>query len=59
MMSDSRKCSSADYENMREKNYKQFISGRAQRQKFSATLEPNQVHFYIIGKFTSLGSTFY
>jgi hypothetical protein len=42
-MSDSRRCSSADFENMREKKLQTFIRGRAQRQKCSKTLAPIQI----------------
>jgi hypothetical protein len=59
-MSDSRRWSSADSENMREKKLQKFIRGRAQRQKCSETLAPihssfSPVALSEIGKFTSLG----
>jgi hypothetical protein len=50
-MSDSRRCSCADSENMREKNYKKFIRSRAQRQKCSATLAPIKFQAMLISHF--------
>jgi len=46
-MSASRRCSSADSENMLEQ-IKKFNRGRAQRQKCSATLTPIQVFALLI-----------
>jgi hypothetical protein len=39
-MSDTKRCSGADSENMRENNYKKYIRGSAQCQKCSATVAP-------------------
>ena len=52
-MSDSRRCSSADSENSREKHYKNLFAagGRAQRQKYSATLAPIQCQAILISHF--------
>ena len=50
-MSDSRRCSNADSENMREKIYKNLFAGRAQGQKCSETLAPIQCQAVLIYHF--------
>jgi hypothetical protein len=57
-MSDSRRCSSADSENMREKITKIYSRQGAASKMFrdtSANLSFRPVDFSEIGKFTSLG----
>ena len=62
-MIDSRRCNSADSENMREKIYKNLFAAMGAASKMfrdtSANSSFRPIDFTKIGKFTSLGKFFY